>query len=102
MTGDEKDHRRRLEQARAIALFRYSLIQEVISPHLSAAQRGRRVRELAAATHAGTSGEPVRVSYQSINRWKRAYLDGGFEALVPAPRQVTPRTRLRCWTWPRR
>ena len=64
----------------------------MISPHLTAAQRGRRVRELAAATHAGPSGEPVRVSYQSINRWKRAYLDGGFEALVPAPRQVTPRT----------
>jgi putative transposase len=34
----------------------------------------------------------VRVSYQSINRWKRAYLEGGFEALVPAPRQVSPRT----------
>jgi putative transposase len=92
VSGDEKDRRRRLEQARVVALFRYSLIQEVISPHLTAAQRGRRVRSLAAATHAGPSGEPVRVSYQSINRWKRAYLDGGFEALVPAPRQASPRT----------
>ena len=32
------------------------------------------------------------MSYQSINRWKRDYLDGGFEALVPAPRQASPRT----------
>jgi putative transposase len=42
--------------------------------------------------HPGPDGREVRVSYQSINRWKRAYLGGGFEALVPAPRQVTPRT----------
>ena len=91
-TAEEADQRRRLERAREIALFRYSLVQEVISPHLTAAQRGRRVRELASVPHPGPGGGEVRVSYQSINRWKRAYLDGGFEALVPAPRQASPRT----------
>ena len=91
-TEQETDERRRLERAREIALFRYSLIQEVISTHLTAAQRGRRVRELAAAIHDGPGGQQVRVSYQSINRWKRDYLAGGFEALVPAPRQASPRT----------
>jgi len=91
-TQHEAGERQRLERARAIALFRYSLVQEVISPHLTPAQRGRRVRDLAAGPHAGPDGQDVQVSYQSINRWKRAYLDGGFEALVPAPRQATPRT----------
>ena len=91
-TEQETDERRRLERAREIALFRYSLIQEVISADLTAAQRGRRVRELAAAIHDGPGGQQVRVSYQSINRWKRDYLAGGFEALVPAPRQASPRT----------
>jgi putative transposase len=91
-TQEEADQRKRAERAREIALFRYSLVQEVISPRLTAAQRGRRVRELAAAAHAGPGGREVRVSYQSINRWKRAYLDGGFGALVPAPRQASPRT----------
>lgn len=91
-TEQETDERRRLERARETALFRYSLIQEVISPHLTAAQRGRRVRELAAAIHDGPGGGQVRVSYQSINRWKRDYLAGGFEALVPSPRQASPRT----------
>ena len=91
-TAEEAGQRQRLERARAIALFRYSLVQEVISPHLTPGQRGRRVRELAAAAHAGPDGQDVQVSYQSINRWKRAYLGGGFEALVPAPRQATPRT----------
>ena len=91
-TEQETDERRRLERARETALFRYSLIQEVISPHLTAAQRGRRVRELAGAIHDGPGGGQVRVSYQSINRWKRDYLAGGFEALVPSPRQASPRT----------
>ncbi len=91
-TQQETDERRRLERAREIALFRYSLIQDVISPHLSAAQRGRRVRELAAATHRGPDGTEVQVSYQTVNRWKRDYLSGGFDALVPSPRQAGPRT----------
>ena len=91
-TAEEADQRRRLERAREIALFRYSLIQEVISPHLTPAQRGLRVRELAAMTHDGPGGRPVRVSYQSIGRWKRAYLARGFDALVPAPRQASART----------
>jgi putative transposase len=60
-TQEEADQRRRVERAREIALFRYSLVQEVISPHLTPAQRGRRVRELAAA-HAGPGGQQVRVS----------------------------------------
>jgi len=91
-TEQETDERRRLERAREIALFRYSLIQEVISSQLTAAQRGRRLRELAAVPHPGPDGTEVRVSYQTISRWKRDYLAGGFEALVPAPRQASPRT----------
>jgi len=91
-TQQETDERRRLERAREIALFRYSLVQELISPGLTAAERGRRVQLMAAVEHQGPGGQLVRVSYQSINRWKRAYLQGGFEALVPAPRQASPRT----------
>jgi putative transposase len=91
-TQQEADERRRLERARQIALFRYSLIQDVISPQLTAAQRGWRVRQLAAMPHPGPDGTEVRVSCQTINRWKRDYLAGGFEALVPAPRQASPRT----------
>ena len=91
-TQQEADERRRLERAREIALFRYSLVQEIVSPQLSPAQRGRRVRELAAMAHPGPDGREVRVSCQTISRWKRDYLAGGFEALVPVPRQASPRT----------
>jgi putative transposase len=91
-TQQEADERRRLERARQIALFRYSLIQDVISPHLTAAQRGRRVRQLAGMSHPGPDGTEVRVSCQTISRRKRDYLAGGFDALVPSPRQASPRT----------
>ena len=69
-TEQETDERRRLERARETALFRYSLIQEVISPHLTAAQRGRRVREHAAAIPARPGGGQLPGSYKSINRRK--------------------------------
>ena len=88
--GDEEA--RRSERARAVALFRYSLIREAADPGLSTRQRGRLVRELAARAHAGPFGEPVTVSRPSLDRWIRAWRSGGFDALAPPPRQVTPRT----------
>jgi putative transposase len=81
-----------MERARRIALFRYGVIQEVIDPGLSTAERGRLVRALAERTYTGPFGEPVRVSRNTIDRWKRDYRTGGFDALVPQPPNVHPRT----------
>ena len=92
MSQADDEQRRRAERARRVALFRYELIQEVSDPQLSARQRGRLVRELAAGEHQGPGGEPVRVSEQTIRRWVRWWRAGGFEALVPSPARVTPRT----------
>ncbi len=52
------------------------------------------MRELAAREHAGPFGQPVRVSRESIDRWIRRWGRGGFDALVPNPRRVQPRTPL--------
>src|SRR6266851_3963702 len=82
----------RVQRARAVALFRYALIREAADPALSTRQRGRLVRELAARGHAGPFGEPVTVSRPSLDRWIRAWRSGGFDALAPPARQVTPRT----------
>lgn len=89
-TTDEA--RRRAERARRVALFRYELIQDVIDPALSSRQRGQLVRALAARAHDNPFGQQVRVSAQTIRRWVRWWRSGGFEALVPAPARVTPRT----------
>ena len=92
MTAAGDEEARRAGRARAVALFRYSLIREAADPGLSTRQRGRLVRELAAREHAGPFGEPVTVSRPSLDRWIRAWRSGGFDALAPPARQVTPRT----------
>jgi transposase InsO family protein len=81
----------RAERARAVALFRYQLIREAADPAHSTRQRGRMVRELAARTHLDPAGRPVRVSRETLDRWIRAWRTGGFDALVPHPRQSSRR-----------
>ena len=90
MTADD-EWRVRAERAQAVALFRYQLVREAADPALSTRQRGRLVRELAGREHPGPFGK-LRVSRQNLDRWILAWRRGGFDALLPAPRQVTART----------
>jgi putative transposase len=92
VTASTDEEKARAERAQAVGLFRYALIRQAADEGLSTKQRGRLVRELAAQEHAGPFGTPVRVSRGTIDRWIRDWRRGGFEALVPAPRQVEPRT----------
>jgi putative transposase len=92
MTAADDEMRVRAERTRAVALFRYQLVREAADPQLSTRQRGRLVRALAEREHPGPFGAPVRVSRQSLDRWIAAWRRGGFDALLPAPRQVTART----------
>ena len=50
------------------------------------------VRDLAAREHAGPGGQPVRVTRWTLDVWIRRWREGGFDALVPHPRQSQPRT----------
>lgn len=90
--GHDREEQVRAERARAIGLFRYGLIREAADPALSTKQRGRLVRELAGRAHPGPFGTPVRVARPTIDRWIRDWRRGGFDALVPNPRRVQPRT----------
>jgi len=80
------------ERRREIGLFRYALIRPALEPGLSRAERGRLVRAVAEAEHLGPGGRLVRVGRSTLDDWIRAYREGGFEALVPKPRVVAPRT----------
>jgi len=91
-TAGEADQRKRVERARETGLFRYSLVQELLEPGLSQAERGWRARELAGRAHEGPGGRRATVSYSTLTRWRRLYEAGGFDALVPSPRQPAPRT----------
>ncbi|MEU5943891.1 DDE-type integrase/transposase/recombinase [Micromonospora sp. NPDC047548] len=92
MTTANDEARVRADRARKIALWRYQLIREPADPAYSTRQRGRMVRQLAEREHPGPFGTPVRVARATLDRWITAWRRGGFDALVPSPRQATPRT----------
>jgi putative transposase len=79
------------DRRQAIALFRYSLIREAADPALGTRERGALVRALAERDHLGPTGERVRVSRNTLDRWIRGWRTGGFEALLPDPRVGRPR-----------
>ena len=80
------------ERRREVGLFRYALIRDAADPALSKAERGRLVRALADREHVGLDGRLVGLSRTTLDRWIRDYRRGGFQALVPRPRVVTPRS----------
>src|SRR6185437_10492021 len=92
MSKAEEEEQARLERARAIGLFRYMLIREAADPALTSRQRGALVREIAAREHEDPSGQRIRLTRWTLDRWIRDWSRGGFDALVPAPRQSQPRT----------
>ncbi len=91
MMGRHEEAAARAERARAIGLFGYQLIREAADPAHSTRVRGRLVRAVASGEHTDPTGRQVRVSRDTLDRWIRAWRRGGFDALVPSPRQSAPR-----------
>ena len=81
-----------MDRAQEIGLFRWQVVSEATDVSLSARERGALVRSLAAREHLGADGRWVRVSRNTIDRWIRWYREGGFDALVPAPRRQPNQT----------
>jgi putative transposase len=77
-----------LDRAQEIGLFRWRVVGEAADVSLSARERGRLVRALAEREHLDPDGRWVRVGRNTLDRWIRAYREGGFDALVPAPRRA--------------
>lgn len=92
MSKAEDEQQARLERAREIGLFRYMLIREAADPTLSRRQRGAMVRAIAAQAHTDPFGRVVTLSRWTLDRWIQEWRRGGFDALVPSPRQSQPRT----------
>jgi putative transposase len=80
------------DRRREIGLFRYALVRCAADPVLSRPERGRLVRALAEQEHVAPDGRLVRIGRTTLDRWVRDYRRGGFDALVPRPRAVAPRT----------
>jgi putative transposase len=88
----ERAARADVESRREVGLFRYALVRDAADPGLSKRERGRLVRAIADREHVGPDGRLVRIARGTLDEWLRAYRHGGFEALVPRPRVVGPRT----------
>jgi putative transposase len=81
-----------VDRAQEIGLFRWQIVGEATDMSLSARERGRLVRALAQREHLAPDGRRVRVARNTLDRWIRAYREGGFDGLVPAPRRVANAT----------
>jgi putative transposase len=93
MTAADRETAARRQRAQEIALWRWTLVEPAMDPALTARQRGQVVRELASRGHQGPDGKKkIAVSRRTLDRWVVARREGGFEALVPCPRQCAPRT----------
>jgi putative transposase len=79
------------DRATEVALFRYALIREAADPALTTRQRGRLVREVASRLHLHPDGAEVTVGRSTLDEWIRAWRAGGFEALKPKPRVLSPK-----------
>jgi transposase InsO family protein len=78
---------------KALALFRYGLIADLI--HLPAGSRGlyARLREKAAADYSIPGSNRIRVAPETLRHWLKAWRRGGFDALVPKGRADRGRSR---------
>jgi putative transposase len=92
MSKAEDEQQARLDRAREVGLFRYMLIREAADPTLSRRQRGKLVRAIAAQPHTDPFGRVVTLTRWTLDRWIQEWRRGGFDALVPNPRQSQPRT----------
>jgi len=79
----------RKEHRDNIALFRYQVIRGAADPSLSTRQRGPLVRALAAVDHPWPFGGTRRYSRETLDRWVKAWHEGGFDGLKPEERATT-------------
>lgn len=91
MTAADRQAAAARQRRHTIALWRWALVEPAMDPALTSRQRGQVVRRLASREHAGPDGRTVSVSRRTIDRWVVARREGGFDALVPSPRQCPPR-----------
>jgi transposase InsO family protein len=82
------------KQRREIALFRYSLIADLI--HLPRGTPGlyTKLAEKAAVTYRIPGSDRTRVAVETIRDWLHDYQRGGFDALLPKLRTDCGRSRL--------
>ena len=73
------------DPAEDLALWRYHMIAEALSPKVGSKERGVIVPRIAGQEHPAPDGQPRRVSRNSIDRWIRLYRQHGLAGLRDRP-----------------
>ncbi len=81
------------KQQEQIALHRWAVIAEAANGQLTARERGALARQIAARPHAHPDGSSRTYSRGTVDRWLRAWRQGGLVALRPAERSDTGAVR---------
>ena len=71
------------------ALFRYTVLSQVIARELGGEPRAKAIAAVAAETHTTLGGKPRTVTARSLYRWLASYQSQGYAGLLRRPR--TPR-----------
>src|SRR5271168_2442158 len=79
--------------AEQIALHRWAVIAEAAGANLTGPERGALARQIAARPHAHPDGTQRTYARGTIDRWLRAWRQGGLDALKPSPRSDTGAVR---------
>lgn len=81
------------DYARAVALFRYGVIAELLRLPPGSPERAEALRAKAQEEYAIPGSRRTRVAAQTLRDWLRLYDQGGFAALHPKPRADRGRAR---------
>lgn len=80
----KNDSNKRLEE---VALFRYSLITDLLQLPPRSGEMQRRLKEKAAQAYAIPGSSRVHVAAETLRAWIKAYRKEGFTGLQPRPRR---------------
>ena len=74
------------KQRQEVANFRYGLIAPVVTRELKTGEQGVLLREIAGHTYDIPHSQEKKVSLRTLERYLKAYREGGWEALLPSVR----------------
>lgn len=76
------------------ALFRHSILGELLSRELRRGELCRMLDDLSGKTFEDHRGRPRRIAHKTLEEWLYRYRHGGFEALKPVPRSDLGNSRV--------
>lgn len=77
-----------------IALFRYGIIAPLVTKgEITPAERGQFFRDATQKKYLNPDGQYVTISYTTISRYYKNYMEGGFDALKPTRRSDVGNSR---------